>query len=58
MCEGCDPVGEQNKDRWINWGLSHSEEDFIIKNHVLYALNKNLPSFMKYKIVYMIYNGS
>lgn len=28
-----------------------------LKSHVLYTLNKNLPSFMKYKIVYMIYNG-
>lgn len=29
-----------------------------IKSHVLCTLKKNLPSFMKYKIVQKIYNGS
>lgn len=31
MCEGYDPVGEQNKDRWINCGVFNSKEDFTDK---------------------------
>lgn len=58
LWRGYDPVGEQNKDRWqwINSDIFHSNADFTVRKLCTAYTDQNLPSFMKYNIVYTIYN--